>query len=352
MGYAVTRQDAQFVYLRDGPTAGSALIQSYPPGTWAMVAGKENNWCHVTMPDQREGYISSGMLEEVTVAQAHMGFVHNPGERSFLNLRAQPSLSSEVVDIYYNGTPCVLLSQSEGWYHVTVDGTDGYFRGEYLDVLLAPYSKSVGTVTAQSGSVNLRTGPGYAWPSLESLGRGSYVTILKAGDGWTMVAVRTAVGFLPSDAVTEGILKPDYTLSRGLQTSYVEVSNPKATQVLNLRAQPDRSSESIGQFSNGQILNLLEQGTEWCQVSSMDGRVGYMMTSFLTLHEASETPTKNVQHPDGEYVNLRSSPSLTESSVLLRMPSGASVTVISPGDEWFHVVYNGIEGYVMAAFLK
>ena len=52
------------------------------------------------------------------------------------------------------------------------------------------------------------------------------------------------------------------------------------------------------------------------------------------------------------YVNLRSSPGKTAGNVITHGPSGATVTVLIPGDEWTKVRYNGTTGYMMTTFLK
>ena len=51
-------------------------------------------------------------------------------------------------------------------------------------------------------------------------------------------------------------------------------------------------------------------------------------------------------------MNLRSAPSKRSGTIYQRLYSGAVVTVLTPGDEWTQVRYNGITGYVMTAFLK
>ena len=40
------------------------------------------------------------------------------------------------------------------------------------------------------------------------------------------------------------------------------------------------------------------------------------------------------------------------SKVYTQVPSGASVTVLIPGDEWTQVRYAGTVGYMMTSFLK
>jgi len=51
-------------------------------------------------------------------------------------------------------------------------------------------------------------------------------------------------------------------------------------------------------------------------------------------------------------VNLRTAPRKVSGNVSVQVPHGATVTVLTPGDEWTQVRYGGRVGYMMTAFLK
>ena len=64
---------------------------------------------------------------------AYVATVSNISEDSTLNLRASPSLSSEVVRrLYKDQTLIVLKATKDGWAHVKTDVVEGYVRSEYL----------------------------------------------------------------------------------------------------------------------------------------------------------------------------------------------------------------------------
>ena len=55
----------------------------------------------------------------------------------------------------------------------------------------------------------------------------------------------------------------------------------------------------------------------------------------------------------GNYAAIKSAlHTFSGSNVLLRVPHGASVTIVSPGTDWCKVKYNGTTGYMMTYFLK
>jgi len=267
-----------------------------------------------------------------------------------------------VKGIYYNGVPCVLLNYSGGWYNVRVDGVEGYFREEFITRYSYPCAEEVATiVTPNNTGLNLRRGPGMGYPSLGQYRGGRYVMVLQQGKDWWKVSIDGKVGFMNTDFLQDGILQPGTLTSTQPEGSthtdaaakgYALVSNPRATQVLNLREGPSTTSRVLGQYRNGTKVTVLRQGTRWCRVMNAEGIVGYMMSDYLTVYGMESTPVMKVTHPQKSFVNLRSVPSMTEGEVLKRMPHGAQVVVETPGDGWVQVNYNGTTGYAVAYFLQ
>ena len=63
----------------------------------------------------------------------YLAEVSNISEDSSLNLRQEPSLSSDVLRRLFKGQPLLVLSVSQdGWAHVRTDVIEGYVRAEYL----------------------------------------------------------------------------------------------------------------------------------------------------------------------------------------------------------------------------
>ena len=63
--------------------------------------------------------------------------------------------------------------------------------------------------------------------------------------------------------------------------------------------------------------------------------------------------TATVYQKNGSYVNLRSSiGSMDNRNVIAKVPSGTVVSVISWGDTYTKVSYNGKTGYIITSYLK
>ena len=353
------------VNLRQKPTQNSTRLGTYKEGSWMVISGESGNWYYVTAPDGKSGYMSKNYVAVQEPVVMTVGVVTNPKATSFLNLRQSPSYSAAVKGIYYNGVPCVLLSQSGGWYAVRVDGEEGYFRQEYITRQQWAYSEDVATiVTPNNTGLNLRTGPGKNYPSMGQYKGGSYVMVLQKGNDWWKVSAQGRVGYMSAEFLKDGVIAPTSLGALGSNgggsngstnqtgTVYAVVTNPKTTQVLNLRESASTTSRVLGQYRNGAQLTVLKQGTEWCKVRTGTDVVGYMMTRYLNIYGGTSMPTMTVDHPQKTFVNLRSAPDMNTGYILQRVPHGAMVTVVAPGDGWVKVKYNGQTGYIVSYFLK
>lgn len=356
------------VHLRAQPSVQAAWVGSYARGEWVEIFGERDDWYSVMGSDGRSGYMSKNYVTVVQDSYGTIGLVSNPNETSFLNLRSKPSYTASVLGIYYNEVPCILLSLSDGWYRVRVNGTEGYFRSEFITQSYQVFSEEVATiVTPNNTALNMRQGPGKQYDVVRQYHGGDYVMVLQRGNGWWKVSAGGDVGFMSTEFLVDGILTPSGQPSEQKKSdavpavtalpklqdgkTYAIVNNPKPTQVLNLRQTPDLNGEILGQYSNGVEFEVLAYGEEWSHVKSKEQVEGYMMTAFLAMYTAPATPVMTVQHPQQSYVNLREEASIS-SDVLMQVPHGTQVTVLIPGDTWVKVRYEELTGYMVASFLE
>lgn len=341
--------------IRRSPSSTSASAGQYPMGTWLAITGETGSWYAVTAPDGKTGYIGMPQVWLPEIVMANVGVVANLKDSAYVNLRESPHYQAAVLGTYHNGVPCLLLSHANGWYHVRVEGQDGYLREEYIRTAVMPWAEEAATVITQGGTTaELKAGPGEGYATLGQISSGQYVIPLLRGVGWWYVSVEGLRGFIAESCIREGILTYTEINEAGWKTlsgAVAVVNNPASTQLLNLRESPSVFSNVLRQYASGARLTLLNQGLEWCRVMNDRGEIGYMMTDYLRLEGVPETPTMTVSHPDRTFVNLRSAPSTVLGAVLAQVPHGERVTVLIPGLDWVKVRYGNLEGYMMAWFL-
>ena len=350
--------------LRAGPGTEYQWCGSLAAGNWVGLLGESGNWYYVYLLHTGQyGYMSKNYLKRSDSGMtpgANMGVVNNPQPNQFLNLRAAPSFTAQVLGIYYNGSVFTLLSSTaDGWYQVQINGQTGYFRREYVRLNGTSASGQTAYVrSSNGGKVNLRSAPTYAGSRIDGqYAPGTQVTVLLSSplpSSFWKVSVNGALGYMDSSFLSASSpVQPVYPDHPGIKPATVGtavVKNPKSTQKLNLRATPSSTAKVVAQYKNGVRFEVIQAGETWTKVyGSASGNIGYFMTKYLTLYGVSFT--KTVQNGNS-YVNLRSSPSKTSGKVYAQVPSGAAVTVLIPGDEWTQVRYNGTTGYMMTSFLK
>jgi len=360
--YAVVH-NTESLNVRTGPSTEYQWLGSVARGEWVQVTGQNGNWYRVvTVEEGIEGYMSKNYLKTFEGGYAgvsNTATVNNPVSTHWLNLRVSPSYTSEVLEIFYNGTQCTILDRLDGWYYVSVfkNGQQlrGYFRSEYLKLNAVAGGENYHVATANRGKLNLRSGPSYSSGVLMQIPYGASLSVVLKGNQFYQVMYNGTAGFVDAAFIQQGagsynpgssVITPSYPAGN----AYVQTGN---TGKLNLRSQAYANAKILGQYANGTSVTILQKGTVWCYVQvGKDGQKGYMMTKYLNINSAATT-YKTVFNPNGgTYVNLRSSPDKKSGNIDVRVPVGAQVNVLSWGDEWSQVCYNNINGYMMTWFLK
>jgi len=262
-----------------------------------------------------------------------------------LNLRETPSISSKVLGQFPTGTLVEVTGYHGDWYEVEVNGLSGFMMAKFLSGDLKSQTATVRTRTGIG--LNLREEPGMDGAILTSVKNGSTVTVTQKGRNWSRVNVNGVEGFMSTEFLSFG--------SAAVTGKKAVVSNPRDTQVLNLRQQPSLDAKVLSYYRNGAEVIILESGKEWHKVQTQDGRIGYMMAKFLKVTGETGVMTpfeaKLINVNGGSYVNFRKAASL-RSDVIARLPVGSTITVTEHGKDWCKVIVDGVEGYVSTWFMK
>ena len=350
-----TVANSSSVNLRQGASKSTEKLGSYKRGTWLRILDDYGDWYKVKGPDGKTGYM---MKDYIYISAGAKGVVGIVDVKDSLNLRSKASSSGKVIAAYPDGVPCILLSESGDWYHVSVDGKAGYFNADYIEKKYMAYSQDVCTVVNPSGkNVNLRKGPGTSYSVVKSIKSGSYGMIIQEGDGWWKICVNGSVGYMMTDYLEDGIVGK----TSGSSSSGDDVGSSSAgssgyalvdTGRLHLRKSASKASKSLGTYPRSTFVNILEKGSTWCKVE-VDGSKGYMMSEYLQFYGTASTAWATVVHPDGgDYVNLRNGPSQSTGKVIERVPDGSEVIILTPGKTWSKIEYDGTTGYMMTRFLQ
>jgi len=267
-----------------------------------------------------------------------------------LNLRQNPSLTAQVLGQYPTGTLVEITEAGDEWCKVEVNGKTGYMMTKYLS---REWGDIAATVRTNTGiGLNLRQEPSLSGAIIASFKPGTTVSVMQKGATWSRVKVNGEEGFMATEYLNFGSGSASVKPQSG---KVAVVNNPKATQVLNLRAQASLDAKVLSYYRNGVKVTILESGDTWHKVQVQDGKVGYMKAKYLKVTDetASTTPyTATLFNANGgKIVNFRKGPSLS-SGIISTIPVGTKVTVVEHGTDWCKVEIDGVTGYISTWFMK
>ncbi|MFC4322751.1 SH3 domain-containing protein [Litchfieldia salsa] len=132
----------------------------------------------------------------------------------------------------------------------------------------------------------------------------------------------------------------------------------KSGSNLNLREEPSIHSQILTKLKRGKAVNVYEESNGWAKVS-VDGKVGYLSTDFLTLlptnkvqSSSESTFTKYVNVNAGSHLNVRHNPT-TDSKIVSKLSNNTIVNVLIENNGWAKIkLENGVEGFVSTQYLQ
>ena len=189
----------------------------------------------------------------------------------WLRLREAADYDAAVLSRHFTGTRVTVLQKLGMWYQVQLtNGSQGWMNAAYL----APSDDLTGTeaviISANGGSVNLRSGPGTSYPVKATLSPGTPVQVSSLADAWCYVTTGSMSGYV----------KRTYLGAAGAEQTVRYVTSENGGSV-HLRRGQGRDTESHGLYPVGTQVVLLSAGEQWSYVS-INGKQGYMMNRYLT----------------------------------------------------------------------
>lgn len=207
--------------------------------------------------------------------------------------------------MYPYGTSVEILSSSDGWYHVSVDGKTGYMFGKYVTVSDEGGSdavkklgrsgpaliNSVNTGTVNVSAVNLRERATTESPVITVISKGKSVTVLDTENDWYKVTF-------------DG--KPGYIFGEYLDVEYVESSSEEikvyvSGGAVNFREGPSSSSNVITVLGRGTALALVEDGDTWIK-AVYNGYTGYISSDYVTYEAPVSVSSSAASDSLGEQI--------------------------------------------------
>ena len=221
------------------------------------------------------------------------------------------------------------------------------------------------TVNTTSSNLNMRAAASTTSDKLTSIPRGATVTVLEKGTTWSRISYGGYTGYVMTQylkfdggSTAQPTGTPSVTPTPGGSTATVIASR------LNMRASASTTGALLTKIPNGANVTVLGTTGAWSHIR-YGSYTGYVMSQYLRINgNSTAQPTAApTQEPTaeptigtatvtaGSRLNMRSAKN-TSASVVTRIPSGATVGVISYASDWSKVTYNGCTGYVSSPYIS
>ncbi|HIW48469.1 MAG TPA: SH3 domain-containing protein [Firmicutes bacterium] len=222
----------------------------------------------------------SGFGAEAALA-ASKGIVTGSG----VNLRDAAGTSGTVIGAADEGQEVEILSSSNGWYQVDIEGLGtAYISSDYVQV-----AGQVGTVTGSN--VNVRSGADTGSSVVGTVNQGDTVTITsESGDWYCIRRLNGDTAYVSKQYVS--CENPSVTTASAfsqVQNTYAMVTSPTG---LHLRSSASTSSNSKGVLEYNEVMNVLESNGSWLKVKTVDGVEGYVSAEFVVTRNG-EMPSRS-----------------------------------------------------------
>lgn len=238
-----------------------------------------------------------------------------------LNVRTGPSTASKKVASLYKGRYVTILEKTGDWFLVEYEkGRTGYCHGAYIQL----QQSSNASVQTQSGSLNVRSGPGTSYGRLVQLRKGEEVLVLSQSGGWSRI------------------------LYHGSQTGYVSsqylsVGFPAVTiQVPDLKQQDSRWADVQIGTSGKTIAQIGCTTTAIAMLESV--RQGRVIFPDAMSRELRYTPSGNVYWPADYKVTTTEAGYLERVYQLLRQGKPVLLGMRNTAGSQHWVVIYGYQG--------
>ncbi|MFK8913923.1 SH3 domain-containing protein [Shouchella clausii] len=202
-----------------------------------------------------------------------------------------------------------------------------------------------GTTTAR---LNVRTGPGTSHSIVTTLDKDTKIELLAKQGNWYQIAVGNTTGFVSGD-----YLKLDKPSEDNVEDSDQEpISYGETTARLNLRSQPNTSSNVLTTLALGQKLEILKKEGNWYRVRAghQSGWVSADYVKITSNGEDKESPSLGSATTTAR-LNLRSGAG-TNHSIITTLAKGQKVELLKKQGGWYQVKAGSRTGWVSADYLN
>lgn len=281
---------ASALNMRSEPSTSSSVVTCLPRGTVVVLTGTSGNWYQVAYKGST-GYMIKDYLDVSSSADAALGEGTVTG--NYVNIRSGPSTSNSVIGSRSKGDTLSVTGVSSNWYKVSLSGSTGYIRSDYLSLGSSgsgsgsSSGSSSGTVkgtgTIKGICVRMRSGPSTSNSILGTYDTGTKMTVNGEDGDWYKVSCNGTEGYVYKPYLTMG---DSSSGSSGSSVSDMSDTSASVISPVHFRKGPDTSYSSMQVLNTGTGVTITGQTDKWYRVE-YNGTEGYVFKTYLSTSSSS-----------------------------------------------------------------
>lgn len=119
--------------------------------------------------------------------------------------------------------------------------------------------------------------------------------------------------------------------------------------VLNVRSNPNTSSNIIGSLKQSTKISIIEMSNGWYKIS-YNNTNGWVSGDYVKLESETTSPTTSTGTVNATALNVRAGAS-TNNKIIGSLYNGSKVEILSTSNGWHQIKYNGGTGYVSSDYV-
>lgn len=288
---------AEKLYLREGPGLSYPIITTLKQNHELTFIEKQDDWYHVKAGNT-EGWVASWLTSTKEKQNENETSINKTAisQVDHLNLRAEPSVNSAVLNQLYTGDEAEILKEQSGWLQINYNGTTGWISTDYVSVNENVSNENSSSVETSESNTQQQE---------------------------------------PASNENVEIDPNTFTI---------------VVDALNIRKKADLTSKKLGVAYKGEQFKVLERKNNWVKIQN-DKVKGWVYSFYGSFTVNAEQPSTSEKEQRTEIdssnvvtiiyngTNLREQPS-TSSNVVVHANAGEKFTIISTQDDWYEVKVN------------
>ncbi len=300
------------VSVRTGPGLQYDEVVKVNKGDEYTVLKEENGWNLVSLPNNKQGWISNWMMDKSDDSVTEVSSVKTirtvESTVTNLNVRTGPSVSYDPLKKINPGQTYLLVEEQEEWVKIELSTKEQGWVAKWL-VTINNENQKEPTIIPSSPTLNklemkvtattlfIRSGPGTTNQSIGKLKQGDIVTVNKTENDWHQITYNNMDGWISAEFTEKVQTNTNQSNDHQQEDSKEDDQSSELLQVkivntgTNLREGPSLQHKVVSTGQEGELYPVIETSGEWFKVKLTDGKEAYIAGWVVTQLNTNNTST-------------------------------------------------------------